>query len=81
MLDFTLVRGLCLLAAATLLRLFFRPILVASLIPRLATVFHVSLQTVGLVVPACLIAYGIATLLYGVLSDRFGRGAIMYLST
>ncbi|TAK22791.1 MAG: MFS transporter [Myxococcaceae bacterium] len=47
--------------------------MVAPLIPRLAAAFHVPDERIGLVVPAYLIPYGVATLVYGVLSDRVGR--------
>jgi predicted MFS family arabinose efflux permease len=68
-----------LLSAATFL-IFFQAYMVAPLIPRLSTIFGVSAQTVGLIVPAYLIPYGISTLVYGVLSDRLGRRRIMLAS-
>jgi len=68
-----------LLAAATFL-IFFQAYMVAPLIPRLSTIFAVSAQTVGLIVPAYLIPYGLSTLVYGVLSDRLGRRRIMLAS-
>jgi predicted MFS family arabinose efflux permease len=40
-------------------------------------VFDVSVQTIGLAVPAYLIAYGTATLFYGPLSDRLGRRPVI----
>ncbi len=67
------------LAAATFL-IFFQAFMVAPLLPRLARLFGVSVGTMGLVVPAYLIPYGLATLLYGPLSDRFGRGPVIYSS-
>src|SRR5258708_10569121 len=54
--------------------------MVAPLIPRLARDFSASPGRVGLAVPAYLIPYGIATLVYGVLSDRIGRRRIMLAS-
>lgn len=69
-------RLLRLLSAATFL-VFFQAFMVAPLLPRLAAVFGTSVQRVGLIVPAYLIAYGFATLSYGPLSDRFGRGRII----
>lgn len=54
--------------------------MVAPLIPRLANVFKVSTETIGMIVPAYLIPYGIATLLYGPLSDRLGRKPIIFTS-
>lgn len=68
-----------LLAGATFL-IFFQAYMVAPLIPRLSTIFAVSAQTVGLIVPAYLIPYGLSTLVYGVLSDRLGRRRIMLAS-
>lgn len=68
-----------LLAAATFL-IFFQAFMVAPLLPRLAKVFDTSVQRIGLIVPAYLIPYGIATLAYGPLSDRFGRGRVIVAS-
>ena len=68
-----------LLAAATFL-IFFQAYMVAPMIPRLAAVFGVSPQTVGLIVPAYLIPYGVSTLFYGLLSDWIGRKRIMFAS-
>lgn len=67
------------LAAATFL-IFFQAYMVAPLIPRLSTVFEVSAQTVGLIVPAYMISYGVSTLFYGLLSDHLGRRRIMVAS-
>lgn len=72
-------RLLRLLAAATFL-IFFQAYMVAPLIPRLAVVFQVSAQTIGLTVPAYMIPYGVSILLYGVLSDRIGRRRIILAS-
>lgn len=54
--------------------------MVAPLIPRLSARFGTDEQTLGLVVPAYLIPYGLATLFYGLLSDRIGRRRIMFAS-
>jgi len=54
--------------------------MVAPLIPRLSARFGTDEQTLGLVVPAYLIPYGLATLFYGLLSDRIGRRRIMLAS-
>lgn len=67
------------LSAATFL-IFFQAFLVAPLLPRLAELFGVPVETVGLIVPAYLIPYGAATLAYGPLSDRFGRGRLILAS-
>lgn len=66
--------------AATTFLIFFQAYMIAPLIPRLAAVFQVSVQTLGLAVPAYLIAYGTATLFYGPLSDRLGRRPIILAS-
>ncbi len=67
------------LSGATFL-IFFQAFMVAPLIPRLSAVFGVSDQAIGLIVPAYMIAYGISTLFYGLLSDRIGRGPILLAS-
>jgi predicted MFS family arabinose efflux permease len=72
-------RLLRVLSLATFL-IFFQAYMVAPLIPRLAGVFGVSVQFIGLMVPAYLIPYGISTLFYGLISDRFGRRPIMFAS-
>lgn len=71
-----LLRGL---AAATFL-IFFQAYMVAPLLPQLASIFGVSDQAIGLVIPAYLIPYGVATLFYGTLSDRVGRWRIISAS-
>jgi predicted MFS family arabinose efflux permease len=72
-------RLLRVLSAATFL-IFFQAYMVAPLIPHLSTVFAVSGQTIGLIVPSYMIPYGISTLFYGLLSDRLGRRRIMLAS-
>lgn len=67
------------LAAATFL-VFFQAYMVAPLIPRLAAVLRAPLETAGLAVPAYLIPYGVATLVYGPLADRIGRRRVMLAS-
>jgi predicted MFS family arabinose efflux permease len=57
--------------------IFFQAFMVAPLLPRLAQVFSVPIQTIGLIVPAYLIPYGVATLVYGPLSDQLGRRSIL----
>ena len=68
-----------LLAAVTFL-IFFQAYMVAPLLPRLAVLFGSPGERVGLIIPAYLIPYGIATLIYGVLSDRIGRRRILLAS-
>lgn len=65
-------------AAAALI--FFQGYMIAPLLPRLAEVFQVPEQQIGLIVPAYMIAYGISTLIYGLLSDRLGRGRVIRVS-
>jgi predicted MFS family arabinose efflux permease len=72
-------RLLQVLSAATFL-IFFQAYMVAPLIPRLSTMFLVSGQMIGLIVPAYMIPYGVSTLFYGLLSDRLGRRRIMLAS-
>ena len=72
-------RLLRMLAAATFI-IFFQAYMVAPIIPTLATGFGASVQTVGFVVPAYLIPYGIATLVYGLLADRLGAQRVMFAS-
>ncbi len=72
-------RLLWVLCGATFL-IFFQAFMVAPLLPHLAHVFSVPVQTIGLIVPAYLIPYGAATLVYGPLSDRLGRRSILIAS-
>lgn len=67
------------LSAATFL-IFFQAYMVAPLIPRLSVTFGIPAETVGLAIPAYMIPYGVATLFYGLLSDRIGRQPIMFAS-
>lgn len=67
------------LSFATFL-IFFQAYMVAPLIPRLSGAFGVSAQSIGLLVPAYMIPYGVSTLFYGLLSDRIGRRRIMLAS-
>ncbi|MDA8359093.1 MAG: MFS transporter [Actinomycetota bacterium] len=57
---------------------FAQAFMVAPLIPRLAQVFHSTTTVVGLAVPAYLVPYGVMTLVWGPLSDRFGRRAVIF---
>jgi predicted MFS family arabinose efflux permease len=65
------------LAAATFV-IFFQGYMVAPIIPTLSSTFGSSIQTAGLIVPAYLIPYGIATLAYGILADRIGIHRVMF---
>ncbi|MCP3025056.1 MULTISPECIES: MFS transporter [Cupriavidus] len=66
--------------AGTTFIIFFQAYMVAPIIPALARIFGVAEQTVGLIVPAYLIPYGIATLVYGLLADRLGIRRVMFVS-
>ncbi|MFL9454211.1 MFS transporter [Tolypothrix bouteillei VB521301_2] len=72
-------RLLRVLVTATFL-IFFQAYMVAPFIPHLAIAFKVSNQTIGLMIPAYLIPYGIGSLVYGLLSDQIGRRQIMLTS-
>jgi len=72
-------RLLRMLALATFF-IFFQAYMVAPIIPALADAFATSAHTVGFVVPAYLIPYGIATLVFGLLADRLGVQRVMFAS-
>jgi len=72
-------RLLRVLSAATFI-IFFQAYMVAPIIPALADLFGKSVQQVGLIVPAYLIPYGVATLIYGLLADRLGIHRVMFIS-
>ena len=59
---------------------FVQAFMVAPLIPRLAEVFHAEVGWIGLAVPAYLLPHGVATLVWGPLSDRFGRRTVILTS-
>ncbi len=67
------------MAAATFI-IFFQAYMVAPIIPALSNVFSTPVETVGLIVPAYLIPYGVATLAYGLLADRLGIHRVMFAS-
>lgn len=69
-------RRLRVLALATF-AIFFQAYMVAPLLPRLAAGFGVDVRAVGVTVPAYLIPYGVATLFYGLISDRLGRRPVL----
>lgn len=50
--------------------IFVQAYMVAPLISRLAGALGTFAQTIGLIVPAYMIPYGVSTLFYGLLSDR-----------
>ncbi len=69
-------RLLRLLAAATFL-IFFQAFMIAPILPALGRALSSSTGTLALAVPAYLIPYGAATLLWGPLSDRIGRTRVI----
>jgi len=72
-------RLLWILATATFI-IFFQAYMVAPIIPMFSAVFHSPLRKVALVVPAYLIPYGVSTLIYGLLADRFGIRRVILAS-
>jgi predicted MFS family arabinose efflux permease len=72
-------RLLRILAAVSFL-IFFQAYMVAPIIPSLSISLNAPVERVALIVPAYLIPYGIGTLIYGVLGDRFGVHRMMYAS-
>lgn len=68
------------LLAATTFLIFFQAYMVAPLIPRLSSVFGVSVNTIGLAIPAYMMPYGISVLFFGLASDWVGRRRIMVSS-
>jgi predicted MFS family arabinose efflux permease len=71
-------RGLQLgLAAAAVFLVFFQAYMVAPLVPALAVALDAPARLVGLLVPAYSLPYGVMALVYGPLSDRLGRRAVM----
>ena len=67
-------RLLWVLSAATFI-IFFQAFMVAPIIPALSHAFGTSVERVGLIVPAYLIPYGIATLAYGLLRTGWAFAA------
>lgn len=67
------------LSAATFV-IFYQLYMVAPLLPSLSVFFNVSEQTIGLIIPAYLIPYGISTLFYGLLADKIGTKRIVLAS-
>ncbi|MCA1994277.1 MAG: MFS transporter, partial [Coleofasciculus sp. S288] len=60
--------------------IFLQGYMIAPLIPRLSEIFQVPEQEIGLIVPAYMLAYALAALFYGLLSDRFGRWPVIRAS-
>lgn len=66
------------LAAGAFLVLF-QAYMVAPLIPSLAESLHAKVADLGLLIPANTIPYGLSTLVYGPISDRFGRKRLLLI--
>lgn len=58
--------------------IFFQAYMVAPIMPALSHVFAVPEATVGHIVPAYLIPYGIATLIYGLVADSAGIHRVLF---
>jgi len=65
--------------AAEAFLVLFQAYMVAPLIPSLAESLHAKVATLGLLIPAYTIPYGLSTLLYGAISDRFGRKRLLLI--
>lgn len=72
-------RLLKVLALATFI-IFFQAYMVAPIIPVLSTSLGASAQAIGVIVPAYLIPYGVATLIAGLVADRVGVQRLMLAS-
>ncbi|BAV08364.1 Predicted arabinose efflux permease, MFS family [Filimonas lacunae] len=68
-----------LVSLATFL-VFFQGFMVAPLLPELADFFHTSVRRMSFIEPVYLLGYGLFTLVYAPLSDRYGRFAIIAFS-
>lgn len=59
---------------------FFQGFMVAPILPGLAALFHVSVRHVSFIEPAYLLGYGLVTLVYAPLSDKYGRFSVIVFS-
>ena len=60
--------------------IFFQGFMVAPVLPKLAFLFQVPVRHVSFIEPAYLLSYGIATLIYAPLSDKYGRLPVIIIS-
>lgn len=60
--------------------IFFQGFMVAPILPGLAMLFHVSVRHVSFIEPAYLLGYGLVTLVYAPLSDKYGRFPVIIFS-
>lgn len=67
------------LLAAEAFLVLFQAYMVAPMIPSLAESLHAKVADLGLLIPAYTIPYGLSTLLYGPISDRFGRKRLLLI--
>jgi len=74
--SFTLV---AILSLGTFI-IFFQGFMVAPILPHLSGLFRVSVRHVSFIEPAYLLSYGISTLIYAPLSDRYGRFKVIIFS-
>lgn len=59
---------------------FFQGFMVAPILPQLSSLFHVSVRYVSFIEPAYLLSYGLSTLIYAPLSDKYGRFPVIIFS-
>jgi len=59
---------------------FFQGFMVAPILPQLSELFKVTVQHVSFIEPAYLLSYGISTLMYAPLSDKYGRFPVITFS-
>ncbi len=60
--------------------IFFQGFMVAPILPQLSEYFHVTVRHVSFIEPAYLLSYGVSTLFYAPLSDRYGRFPVIVFS-
>ncbi|MFC4163510.1 MFS transporter [Epilithonimonas zeae] len=59
---------------------FFQGFMVAPILPQLSELFKVTVQHVSFIEPAYLLSYGISTLMYAPLSEKYGRFPVITFS-
>lgn len=59
---------------------FFQGFMVAPILPKLSSLFRVSVRHASFIEPAYLLSYGFSTLIYAPLSDKYGRFPIIIFS-
>lgn len=71
-------RGLVAVLTTAAFFVFGQAFMIAPILPRLASVLHTSTGVVGLAVPAYLLPYGVASLVWGPVTDRVGRRPVIF---